>query len=197
MPLADRRSRQRGIRVLWRQAGRGLSVLRLSRAHRLSAGGGSAARPAPPTRIGVSSNQRGYARGLALRTSAEPVVEGVTGAAHGADRVRSPPAIQSLAQAPDVHVNGALIDIDVAAPNAVEQLLAREHAAGALHQKFEQAELGGSEWNLAAAARDPFLLPVSSMSPATRTSATRSGLTRRNSARMRASSSGTENGLTI
>src|SRR5262249_35088915 len=95
-----------------------------------------------------------------LRAFAEPVVEGGAGAAHWADRVGSPPAIQTLAQSPDVYVDGALVDIDVAAPDAVEQLLAREHAAGALHQKFEQTELGGSEWDFAAAARDPLLFAI-------------------------------------
>src|SRR6202040_2906690 len=102
----------------------------------------------------------GCARRLRLRAFAEPVVEGITGAAHGADRVRGPPTIQTLTQASDVHVHGAFVDVDVAAPDAIEQLFARKHAARALHQKFEQAELGGAERNLASAARHPFLLPV-------------------------------------
>jgi hypothetical protein len=31
---------------------------------------------------------------------------------------------QSFAQSPDVHINGAGVDIDIAAPNAVQQLFA-------------------------------------------------------------------------
>ncbi len=70
------------------------------------------------------------------------------------------PRFEDLAQAPDMHVDGALVDIDVAAPHAVEQLLARVHAAGALHQEFEQAELGRAERDLAAAAKHAAALAV-------------------------------------
>ena len=42
-------------------------------------------------------------------------------------------------------VDGALIDIDVAAPDGVEQLGARIDPAGRLHQEFEQAEFGRAE----------------------------------------------------
>src|ERR1700736_911088 len=58
----------------------------------------------------------------------------------------------------DAH--GALVDIDVAAPDAVEQLLAREHAARALHEELEQAELGGPERHFAAGAGHPPSLAV-------------------------------------
>jgi hypothetical protein len=40
-----------------------------------------------------------------------------------------------------VHVHGALVDIDVAAPDAVEQLLAAEYPAGMLQEKLQQAGL--------------------------------------------------------
>src|ERR1700732_270888 len=93
-------------------------------------------------------------RALAQRlVSAEALVEGIAGAAHGADRVGGAAAVERAAQPPDVHVDGALVDIDVAAPHAVEQLLAREHPARALHQELEQAELGRPEVHLAARAR--------------------------------------------
>ena len=49
-------------------------------------------------------------------------------------------AIERLAQPPDMHIDCAFIDIHIAAPNAVEQLLAGKYPAGPLHQKFEQAE---------------------------------------------------------
>src|SRR5580658_3293516 len=86
---------------------------------------------------------------------AEAVVERIAGAAHGADRIDGVAAVERLAQAPDMDVDGALVDIDVAAPDAVEQLLAREHPAGTLHQKFKQPELGGTEVDRAARARHP------------------------------------------
>ena len=69
-------------------------------------------------------------------------------------------AVERLAQPADMHVHGALVDIDVAAPDAVEQLLAREDAAGALHQEFEQPEFGRPEPDLAAAARHAVRLAV-------------------------------------
>src|SRR3984957_3574654 len=90
----------------------------------------------------------------------EAIVERVARAAHGADRIGGAAAIERLAQAADMDVDGAFVDIDVAAPDAVEQLLAREHAAGILHQEFEQAELGGAEWDVASGAGDALLLAV-------------------------------------
>ena len=48
------------------------------------------------------------------------VGEGVARATHGAHRVLLGSAHHRLAQAADMNVDGALIDIDVAAPNPVE-----------------------------------------------------------------------------
>src|SRR5712691_903734 len=95
-----------------------------------------------------------------LRRLAEAIVERVAGAAHGADRVGLVAAVERLAQPADMDVHGALVDIDLAAPHAVEQLLAREHTAGALHQELEQTIFGRTEVDRAAAARDPLLLAV-------------------------------------
>ena len=53
--------------------------------------------------------------------------------------------MSAFAQAADMDVDGARLDIDVAAPDAVEQLLAREHPAGAFHQEFKQAVFGRPE----------------------------------------------------
>ena len=53
-----------------------------------------------------------------------------------------------------MNVDRSLIDEGIAAPNAIKQLRARENAAGALHQKFEQAELGRPEAHFAQAPRD-------------------------------------------
>src|ERR1700731_966786 len=88
----------------------------------------------------------------------EAVVEGVTGAANGADRGGGGAAIERFAQASDMDVDGALVDVDVPAPDTVEQLLARKHPARVLHQEFEQAEFGRPERNVAAGARHPLLL---------------------------------------
>src|ERR1700675_4541677 len=82
------------------------------------------------------------------------IVERVAGAAHGADRILLAAGIEQLAQAADVDVDGALVDIDVAAPDAVEQLLAREHAAGMLEEELQQAIFGRAEIDLAAGTGD-------------------------------------------
>src|SRR5436305_3440619 len=66
------------------------------------------------------------------------IIEGVARAAHGADGINLVVAVERLAQAPDMHVDRALINIDVRAPHPVEQLLAREDAAWPLHQELEQ-----------------------------------------------------------
>src|ERR1700724_309218 len=71
----------------------------------------------------------------------KPIVERIAGAANGADRIDGVAAVERLAQAADMDVDGALVDIDVAAPHAIEQLLAGKYPAGALHPIFQQAEL--------------------------------------------------------
>src|SRR5262245_47960160 len=97
---------------------------------------------------------------VALRRFPEPFVEGIAGATHGPDGIGRTPAVERTTQPPDMHVDGALVDIDVAAPDAVEQLLAGIDAARVLHQEFEQPELGRTEVYLAAGARDALLLAV-------------------------------------
>ncbi len=59
-----------------------------------------------------------------------------------------------------MHIDRALIDIDVAPPHAVEQLRAAEHASRALHQELEQPELGRSEMDLAPVSGHPVRLAV-------------------------------------
>jgi len=52
---------------------------------------------------------------------------------HGAQRIISPRRHQRLAQPPHMHIHRPAFDIDVAAPDPVQKLLAREHAARAFH----------------------------------------------------------------
>src|SRR6201989_3527329 len=97
---------------------------------------------------------------LCLFRFREAVVEGVAGAADGADRILLAAGIEQLAQAADMHVDGALVDIDVAAPDAVEQLLAAEHPARMLQEELQQPVLGRAEIDRTARARDTALLAV-------------------------------------
>src|SRR5688500_13038583 len=90
----------------------------------------------------------------------EPIIQRVAGAAHGADRVLLAAGVEQFAQAADMDVDGTLVDIDVAAPDAVEQLLAAEYAAGMLQEKLQQAIFGGAEIDRTARARDAALFAV-------------------------------------
>jgi len=70
---------------------------------------------------------------------------------------------QRLAQTADVHIDRALVDKSITPPHPVEELRARQHAAGAFHEKLQQTELGGAEAHL---AQDPSAaLPAVQRSP--------------------------------
>src|SRR5882757_934342 len=84
----------------------------------------------------------------------EPIIQRIAGAAHGADRVLLAAGIEQFAQAADMHIDGALVDIDVAAPDAVEQLLAAEHPPRMLKEELQQAVLGRAEIDRPARAGD-------------------------------------------
>jgi hypothetical protein len=68
--------------------------------------------------------------------------------------------MQRLAKSADMHVDGALIDKDVAAPDPVQQLLAREDATWARHKKLQQLELGRSEVQVHARPPDTMLRAI-------------------------------------
>ena len=57
-------------------------------------------------------------------------------------------------------IDGALVDIDVAAPHRIEKLRARIDAARILHEVLEQAEFGGRQGDVARRAGDPPGAPV-------------------------------------
>src|SRR5215510_11979735 len=63
-----------------------------------------------------------------------------------ADRLYQPVVgrgFQRFAQPPDVHVNGALLDEHVIAPNLVEQLGARIHALRVRHEEMQEPKFRG------------------------------------------------------
>src|SRR5258708_37908700 len=112
-----------------------------------------------PPRIDFEDDGGIYYAAALLRLS-EPVVERIAGAAHGADRILLLARVEQFAQPPDVHIHGAFVDIDVAAPDAVEQLLAAEHPARMLQKKLQQPVFGRSEIDRTARARDAALLAI-------------------------------------
>src|SRR5260370_21208333 len=72
-------------------------------------------------------------------------VQRIAGGTDGADQVGVVVAVQRNAQAADMDVDGAGLDIDVLAPHRVQKLLAREDAAGMLHEMAPQAEFAAAE----------------------------------------------------
>ena len=53
-----------------------------------------------------------------------------------------------------MHVDGARLDVDVRAPYRIKKLLAREHAAGVLHEVVEQPEFRRAEVDVCALPGD-------------------------------------------
>src|SRR5450631_3158722 len=90
----------------------------------------------------------------------EPIVQGIAGAAHGADRILLTAGVEQFAEPPDMHVHRAFIDVNIAAPYAVEQLLAAEHPSWMLQEKFQQPVLGRAEIDRTSRPRDTALLAI-------------------------------------
>src|SRR5215469_12294960 len=93
-------------------------------------------------------------RGTAALGRAHSLIEGVARGPHRADQVLVPAFIERLTQAADMDVDRAQLDLGVATPHRIEQLLAREDAAGALEEEAQQPELGRAEMDRLAGAAD-------------------------------------------
>src|SRR6185312_10985883 len=63
--------------------------------------------------------------------------EAITAAAHGFDQGIRAKRLERRAQAPDVDIDGALLDVDVIAPHQVEKLAAAMNAIGPRHQEAQ------------------------------------------------------------
>src|SRR5579863_8798662 len=101
--------------------------------------------------------------------SAERIVDGVAGAAHGANWIPLLALRQPLAQASDMHIDRAFVDLRRSTPDKVEQLPAREHPARLLEQIFEQPKIRRPQADVAIAAADapgqPIQIEVSGAEP--------------------------------
>src|SRR5205823_9940014 len=82
----------------------------------------------------------------------ERVIHGVTGGADGADRIAFAARIERFAQPAHMHVDCSRFDVNIRAPDGVEQLLPAEDAAGMLDQVIENFEFGGTEMNIVPGA---------------------------------------------
>src|ERR1700722_19759861 len=85
---------------------------------------------------------------------ADALVERVARGAHRAHEVFVAAFVERFAQAADMDIDGAELDLGIAAPDGIEQLLAREHTAGPLEEESQQAEFGRPEMNRLAGAAD-------------------------------------------
>ncbi len=83
-----------------------------------------------------------------------PGDEAVAAAAHGFDVLLVPARLQGAAQAADVGVDGALVEVDVAAPHLVEQLGAGVHALRMVHEEIQQPKFDPAQRHLAGAGGD-------------------------------------------
>src|SRR5207237_7965876 len=129
------------------------------------AGGGSGS-PPPPRNSRVASTMmtsriatwiRRFSRRLRSRAaigdsyancpvpSPAVVVERVAGGADGPDQLRSAADIDRLAEPADVDIDGAELDVAVAAPDGIEQPHPAEHPARMFEEMAQQPELGRTE----------------------------------------------------
>src|SRR4051812_40943628 len=74
--------------------------------------------------IGSSTGRSSMRHGRGIARTHEPI----PGAAHRLDQAVDMERLERDAKTPDVHVDGALLDVDVVAPDHVEQLRAAVHA---------------------------------------------------------------------
>src|SRR5262245_57585330 len=86
------------------------------------------------------------------RRSASRGTGGVPDSAHGVDQAGLARLLRLAAQVADVHVERLRGRLEVEAPDALVDLVAREHDARVVEQQLEQVELGLRELELAVAA---------------------------------------------
>src|SRR5262245_62378989 len=84
----------------------------------------------------------------------------IPGAANRADDVLHVREIERLAQASNMDIHGAFVDVDVMPPDAIKKLRTGKDAAGRRHQEFEKAELGRTKAHFPALAMNAVGLTV-------------------------------------
>ena len=99
----------------------------------------------PPNRPGKFVVAVWLFRGLC-----KPVIECITGAPDRAYWILFAGGVEQFAQAPDMHIDSTFVDIDIAALDAVEQLLAAEYPSRMFQKKFQQTVLGRPQLDRAA-----------------------------------------------
>ncbi|QTK79739.1 hypothetical protein AT6N2_C2080 [Agrobacterium tumefaciens] len=127
-----------------------------------------------PERIGINHNKRpdtnpvsgllffaeNYLDGTRQSDGVRSGFHGIAGAAHRADDILHVRKIKRLTQASDMHVDGTLIDVDIMAPDTIEQLRTGEHPARRGHQEFQKAKLRRTETHFTAFAVNAMRLAI-------------------------------------
>src|SRR5689334_20250112 len=85
------------------------------------------------------------------------VDESIAAAANRLDHSVGAKWLERNAQPPDVHVDRSLFDVDVIAPDEIEQLRATVHALRPRHEQAQESKLCGSERNFGFADHYPVL----------------------------------------
>ena len=107
-----------------------------------------------PTRPEFESIVRRRALGRRGCQASRPRRKAIARTAHGLYQPVVAEVLERLAQPSDVHVDGTLLDVHIAAPDAVEQLLAAVDALRVRHEELEQPVLGRTERHGAFADHD-------------------------------------------
>ena len=104
---------------------------------------------------------------LAIRNSADALqiwllalIQSITDAADGTDGIGLIIWTERLAEAAYMDIDGAVVDVVVARPDEVEQLVAAPDPTWAFHQGAQQAVFGGADMQRRAAALHPMLFSV-------------------------------------
>src|ERR1700679_3397547 len=108
----------------------------------------------------IGKDRTGAVPGRVISRFSEGFVEGVAGSADGSDGIAFAAAGERLAQAPDVDVDRAFVDLRRLAPHAVQEVRARKPPPRFLKKIFEQPEPGRPEVDAAHAPPHPPRLPV-------------------------------------
>ncbi len=72
----------------------------------------------------------------------------VAGAAHGLHQIFFSHRFKNLAQSADMHIDSAILDKNMIAPDTIEQLRASVHTFLIRHQKMQQTEFRRAKRNL-------------------------------------------------
>ena len=81
-------------------------------------------------------------------------LKSISGRSDSSDRVRLFRGAKGFSQSPNMDINRAGFDIDVPAPNGIQELLPRKDAARIFNEMFQQAEFRWAQMHCIVSAFD-------------------------------------------